>query len=62
MKTAIPIPDVLFQRADELAQRLGKSRSQVYQDAQILTERAEHLSESDLALVLTGIDLVLGRA
>jgi len=45
MKTAIPIPDVLFQRADELAQRLGKSRSQVYQDAQILTERAEHLSE-----------------
>ncbi len=33
MKTAVSIPDDLFQRADELAGRLGKSRSQLYREA-----------------------------
>jgi antitoxin MazE6 len=33
MKTAVSIPDDLFRRADELASRMGKSRSQVYRDA-----------------------------
>lgn len=33
MKTAVSIPDDLFQRADELADRLGKSRSQLYREA-----------------------------
>jgi predicted DNA-binding protein len=33
MKTAISIPDDLFLRADELAGRLGKSRSELYRDA-----------------------------
>ncbi len=33
MKTAVSIPDELFQRADELAQLLGKSRSQIYREA-----------------------------
>lgn len=33
MKTAVSIPDELFRKADELARRLGKSRSQVYQEA-----------------------------
>jgi predicted DNA-binding protein len=33
MKTAISIPDDLFQRADELAGRLGKSRSELYREA-----------------------------
>jgi predicted transcriptional regulator len=33
MKTAVSIPDELFRRADVLAQRLGKSRSQVYREA-----------------------------
>jgi metal-responsive CopG/Arc/MetJ family transcriptional regulator len=36
MKTAVSIPDDLFRRADELARKLGKSRSQVYREA--LTE------------------------
>ncbi len=36
MKTAVSIPDRLFQRAEALARRLGKSRSQVYREA--LTE------------------------
>jgi metal-responsive CopG/Arc/MetJ family transcriptional regulator len=33
MKTAVSIPDELFRQADELAQRLGKSRSEVYREA-----------------------------
>jgi metal-responsive CopG/Arc/MetJ family transcriptional regulator len=33
MKTAISIPDALFQTADELADRLGMSRSELYQRA-----------------------------
>jgi predicted transcriptional regulator len=33
MKTAVSIPDDLFERAEELARRQGKSRSQVYREA-----------------------------
>lgn len=33
MKTAVSIPDDLFHRADELASRLGKSRSEIYREA-----------------------------
>lgn len=33
IKTAVSIPDPLFERAEALAQRLGKSRSQVYREA-----------------------------
>lgn len=33
MKTAVSIPDDLFRQADELARRLGKSRSEVYREA-----------------------------
>jgi len=33
MKTAVSIPDELFRKADELANRLGKSRSEVYREA-----------------------------
>lgn len=33
MKTAVSIPDALFHEADELANRLGKSRSEVYREA-----------------------------
>ncbi len=33
MKTAVSIPDDLFLQADELASRLGKSRSEVYREA-----------------------------
>jgi predicted transcriptional regulator len=32
-KTAVSIPDDLFDRAEGLARRLGKSRSQVYREA-----------------------------
>lgn len=33
MKTAISLPDPLFEEADALAARLGKSRSQLYAEA-----------------------------
>lgn len=33
MKTAISLPDELFETADELATRTGRSRSQLYADA-----------------------------
>ena len=33
MKTAVSIPDQLFRRAEELARRLGKRRSELYQEA-----------------------------
>lgn len=33
MKTAVSIPDDLFARADALAARSGKSRSQLYREA-----------------------------
>ncbi|MBN8869460.1 MAG: ribbon-helix-helix protein, CopG family [Solirubrobacterales bacterium] len=33
MKTAVSIPDELFERADELARTTGKSRSELYRQA-----------------------------
>jgi len=33
MKTAISVPDPVFEAAERLARRLGKSRSQVYTEA-----------------------------
>ena len=33
MKTAISIPDMLYADAEQLARRLGKSRSQLYREA-----------------------------
>ncbi len=33
MKTAISLPDPLFEAADQLARQLGKSRSQLYAEA-----------------------------
>lgn len=33
MKTAISIPDELYEAADKLAQRLGMSRSELYSNA-----------------------------
>jgi metal-responsive CopG/Arc/MetJ family transcriptional regulator len=33
MKTAISIPDPVFEAAERLAERLGKSRSQIFTDA-----------------------------
>ncbi len=42
MKTAISIPDTVFEYAEQLARRLGKSRSQLYSEAV-----AEYLARHD---------------
>jgi metal-responsive CopG/Arc/MetJ family transcriptional regulator len=54
MKTAVSIPDQLFARADEMARRLGKSRSQLYQEA-----LAEYLLRRDTDAVTEAMDAVL---
>ena len=51
MKTAISIPDDLFRRAEALAQRLGKSRSQVYREA-----LAEYVFRREPRLVTSALD------
>jgi predicted DNA-binding protein len=51
MKTAVSIPDDLFERAEELARRLGKSRSQVYREA-----LAEYLFRREPRSVTNALD------
>ena len=54
MKTAVSIPDGLFRRAEELAQRLGKSRSQVYREA-----LAKWITHHDTATVTVALNDVV---
>jgi predicted transcriptional regulator len=51
MKTAISIPDELFERAEHLARTLGKSRSQVYREA-----LAEYLVRREPLSVTSALD------
>jgi predicted transcriptional regulator len=47
MKTAISLPDPLFEEADRLARQLGKSRSQLYAEAvreYLERHRDEHIT------------------
>jgi predicted transcriptional regulator len=53
MKTAVSIPDDLFRRADELATRTGKSRSQIYREA-----LSDYLARRDPAAVTRALDEV----
>ncbi len=48
MKTAISIPDKVFESAEKLANRLGKSRSQLYTQAvssYVLKHRGDKLTD-----------------
>jgi predicted transcriptional regulator len=54
MKTAVSIPDELFDRADDLARRLGKSRSHVYREA-----LEEYLRRRDPRAVTSALDETL---
>jgi predicted transcriptional regulator len=54
MKTAISIPDGLFQKAEELARRLGKSRSQMYREA-----LAEYVARREPGTVTVALDEVV---
>lgn len=51
MKTAVSIPDELFRKADELANRMGKSRSEVYRDA-----LADYVARRDHGAVTRALD------
>jgi len=51
MKTAVSIPDDLFRKADELASRTGKSRSEVYRDA-----LADYVSRREPGAVTRALD------
>jgi metal-responsive CopG/Arc/MetJ family transcriptional regulator len=54
MKTAISVPDEIFEDADALAARLGKSRSQLYSEAM-----AEYLTRHDPETVTERMDRAL---
>jgi len=56
MKTAISVPDELFERGEELARRLGKSRSQVYREA-----LAEYLFRREPRSVTDALDAVVAE-
>lgn len=54
MKTAISLPDRLFEEAEVLAKRLGKSRSQLYAEA-----LADYVGRHDAGQVTSRLDRVL---
>lgn len=56
MKTAVSLPDDLFQRADALARRTGISRSRVFQDA--LTE---YLAQREPSVVTGALNDIADR-
>jgi metal-responsive CopG/Arc/MetJ family transcriptional regulator len=56
MKTAVSIPDDLFERAEQLARRTKKSRSQLFSDA-VKEYVARHASEN----VTNAMDRVCGE-
>jgi antitoxin MazE6 len=53
MKTAISLPDELFEEADGLADKLGVSRSQLY--ARALSDYVAHHRESDVTERLNAV-------
>ena len=56
MKTAVSLPDELFERAEDLARQLGKSRSQVYREA-----LAEYLFRREARSVTAALDGVVAE-
>lgn len=56
MKTAISIPDELFSKAERLARKSGKSRSQLYQEA-----LSEYILRRDPREVTKAMDATLDQ-
>ncbi len=54
MKTAISVPDNVFEDADRLAERLAKTRSQLYTEAMV-----EYLTRHDPDTVTERLNVVL---
>jgi metal-responsive CopG/Arc/MetJ family transcriptional regulator len=53
MKTAVSIPDEIFKEADALAEKLGKSRSELYREALV-----DYLARRDPASITAALDAV----
>ncbi|MDX1571091.1 MAG: hypothetical protein R3200_11440 [Xanthomonadales bacterium] len=53
MKVAVSIPDEIFEEAEQLAERLGKSRSRLYAEA-----IAEHLKDHRFDGITERLDAV----
>jgi len=51
MKTAVSVPDNVFERAEKLARRMRKSRSRLYSDALL-----EYVARHDPATVTAALD------
>lgn len=56
MKTAISVPDVIYRKAEKLARRLRKSRSQLYSEAM-----AAYLRRHDEDDVTEAVNRALGN-
>jgi metal-responsive CopG/Arc/MetJ family transcriptional regulator len=56
MKTAISIPDFLFEQADQMARRLGLSRSQLY-----ATAVESFLKDHEQQAVTAALDQIYGE-
>ena len=58
MKTAISLPDELFEAADRVAQRLGLSRSELYQRAiaQYIQDKSDQAVTDQLDSIYTSED------
>ena len=54
MKTAVSIPDPIFERGEKLARRLSKSRSQLYAEA-----LAEYVTRHDPETVVERLNAVV---
>lgn len=54
MKTAVSVPDSVFRQAERLAQRTGRSRSEIYS-----TALREYVARHDRDEVATAVDRVL---
>lgn len=54
MKTAISVPDLVFEEAEELAEQLGKTRSQLYTEAMV-----EYLTRHDPDTVTERLNAVI---
>jgi predicted transcriptional regulator len=54
VKTAISLPDELFERAEKIARRMKKSRSEVYREA-----LAEYVARHEPEAVTATMDAVL---
>lgn len=68
MKTAVSLPDEVFERAERLARRLGKSRSELYRDALALylaghdDDAITAAMDRVVATVGSGVDDTFARA